>query len=84
MIWEPKEALRAVAATIRHTRGDTDCGDRNLQARSTCGVGQKEQREYEHIKESAEESGRYGDRAAEVAARTALKRHRQEGHGRGQ
>ncbi|CAG0976864.1 hypothetical protein METP3_01840 [Methanosarcinales archaeon] len=24
------------------------------------GVGEKEQREYEHIKESAEESGRYG------------------------
>ena len=26
------------------------------------GVGDKEQREYEHIKESAEKSGRYGDR----------------------
>jgi len=27
------------------------------------GVGEKEQRQYEHIKESAEESGRYGERA---------------------
>jgi hypothetical protein len=37
------------------------------------GVGAKEQREYEHIKESAEKSGRYGKRAVEVAARTVLK-----------
>jgi hypothetical protein len=44
------------------------------------GVSDKEQRQYEHIKESAEESGRYGDRAEEVAARTVLKRHREEGH----
>jgi hypothetical protein len=27
------------------------------------GVSDKEQRQYEHIKESAEKSGRYGDRA---------------------
>lgn len=44
------------------------------------GVSDKEQRQYEHIKESAEESGRYGDRAAEVAARTVMKEHREEGH----
>lgn len=44
------------------------------------GVSDKEQREYEHIKESAEESGRYGDRAAEVAARTVLKQHKEKGH----
>ena len=30
------------------------------------GVGSKEQRQYEHIKESAEKSGRYGGRAEEV------------------
>ena len=36
------------------------------------GVGPKEQREYEHIKESAERSGRYGNRAKEVAARTVI------------
>lgn len=47
------------------------------------GVGPKEQRQYEHIKESAEESGRYGDRAEEVAARTVLKQHKQEGHKKG-
>ncbi|HWE61117.1 MAG TPA: hypothetical protein VHB98_05350 [Chloroflexota bacterium] len=44
------------------------------------GVSDKEQREYEHIKESAEKSGRYGDRAEEVAARTVMKHHREEGH----
>jgi hypothetical protein len=44
------------------------------------GVGAKEQREYEHIKESAEKSGRYGDRAEEVAARTVMKHHKEEHH----
>ena len=39
------------------------------------GVGSKEQRQYEHIKESAEQSGRYGKRAKEVAARTVMKEH---------
>ncbi|NTV11664.1 MAG: hypothetical protein HGA47_12960 [Zoogloea sp.] len=39
------------------------------------GVSDKEQRQYEHIKESAERSGRYGDRAKEVAARTVMKHH---------
>jgi hypothetical protein len=47
------------------------------------GVGPKEQREYEHIKESAEKSGRYGNRAAEVAARTVLKQHKAKGHSKG-
>jgi hypothetical protein len=47
------------------------------------GVSDKEQREYEHIKKSAEESGRYGDRAEEVAARTVLKQHKQAGHSTG-
>ena len=44
------------------------------------GVGGKEQRMYEHIKESARRSGRYGGRAKEVAARTVMKYHEQEGH----
>ena len=48
------------------------------------GVSAKEQREYEHIKESAEKSGRYGDRAKEVAARTVLKEHKEKGHRKGQ
>ena len=47
------------------------------------GVGSKEQRQYEHIKESAEKSGRYGKRAEEVAARTVMKQHKEEGHSRG-
>jgi hypothetical protein len=48
------------------------------------GVGEKEQRQYEHIKESAEKSGRYGKRAEEVAARTVLKEHKLKGHNKGQ
>jgi hypothetical protein len=47
------------------------------------GVSAKEQREYEHIKESAERSGRYGNRAKEVAARTVLKQHKAKGHSKG-
>jgi hypothetical protein len=47
------------------------------------GVGAKEQRQYERIKESAQASGRYGKRAKEVAARTVLKQHRQKGHRKG-
>jgi hypothetical protein len=44
------------------------------------GVGSKEQRMYEHIKESAQRSGRYGSRAKEVAARTVMKHHASKGH----
>jgi hypothetical protein len=47
------------------------------------GVGEKEERMYEHIKESAEKSGRYGDRAEEVAARTVEKHHKEAGHQKG-
>jgi len=47
------------------------------------GVSNKAQRMYEHIKESAEESGRYGKRAEEVAARTVMKHHKEEGHQKG-
>ena len=48
------------------------------------GVGTKEQRQYQHIKESAQRSGRYGKRAQEVAARTVLKQHKTKGHRKGQ
>jgi len=48
------------------------------------GVSDKEERQYEHIKESAEKSSRYGNRAAEVAARTVMKQHKQKGHKKGQ
>lgn len=48
------------------------------------GVGEKEQRQYEKIKEDAEKSGRYGERAEEVAARTVMKQHKEKGHERGQ
>jgi len=40
------------------------------------GASKKEQRQYEHIKKSAQKSGRYGKRAKEVAARTVMKRHK--------
>jgi hypothetical protein len=39
------------------------------------GATPKEQRQYEHIKRSAQRSGRYGKRAKEVAARTVMKQH---------
>ena len=47
------------------------------------GVGAKEQRQYEHIVESAKEEGRYKGREEEVAARTVLKHHKEEGHKKG-
>ena len=47
------------------------------------GAGSKEQRQYEHIKQSAKKSGRYGQRAAEVAARTVMKQHKKKGHAKG-
>ena len=47
------------------------------------GVSEKEERQYEHLKEDAEKSGRYGDRAEEVAARTVLKQHKEKGHKKG-
>ncbi len=44
------------------------------------GVGNKEERMYEHIKESAKKSGKYGKRYKEVAARTVMKHHKEAGH----
>jgi hypothetical protein len=41
------------------------------------GATDKEQRMYEHIKEDAEKSGRYGKRAKEVAAKTVMKHHKE-------
>lgn len=40
------------------------------------GASNKEQRQYEHIKEKAQKEGRYGKRAKEVAARTVMKQHK--------
>lgn len=48
------------------------------------GVSDKEERQYEDIKESAEKEGRYKGRAKEVAARTVLKQHKEKGHKPGQ
>jgi hypothetical protein len=41
------------------------------------GATSKEKRQYEHVKKSAQKSGRYGKRAKEVAARTVMKKHAQ-------
>ncbi|MGD9329879.1 MAG: Rho termination factor N-terminal domain-containing protein [Desulfobacterales bacterium] len=40
---------------------------------------QKEERQYEHIKESARESGKSAERAKEIAARTVNKQRRKKG-----
>ncbi len=48
------------------------------------GVGSKEQRQYEHIRESAKKSGRYKGREKEVAARTVMKEHKEKGHKKGE
>jgi hypothetical protein len=48
------------------------------------GVGQREQRQYEHIKEEAQKEGRYPGRAKEVAARTVMKQHREKGPRKGE
>ncbi len=53
-----------------HLEEEVMPGKKHLQ-----GATAKEQRQYEHIKESAEKSGRYGKRAKEVAARTVMKQH---------
>lgn len=53
------------------------------QGRHLDGVGAKEQRQYLHILESAQNSGKYGKRAKEVAARTVMKHHRAAGHTKG-
>ena len=53
------------------------------QKESVRGVGKKEQRQYEHIKEAAKLEGRYGSRAEEVAARTVLKYHKEKGRHKG-
>lgn len=47
------------------------------------GVGQKEQKMYEHIVEDAKKEGRYKGREEEVAARTVMKHHKEEGHSTG-
>jgi hypothetical protein len=47
------------------------------------GVSEKEQRQYEHIKEEARKQGRYRGREKEVAARTVLKQHREKRHSKG-
>ena len=42
-------------------------------------LGRKDERQYEHIKDSEQERGASEDRAKEIAARTVNKRRREEG-----
>jgi hypothetical protein len=44
---------------------------------------EKENRMYEHIKESAKDEGRSTKRAKEIAARTVNKYHTSKGHAKG-
>lgn len=46
-------------------------------------VSDKEQRMYEHVKESELEGGRPTERAKEIAARTVNKHHTKKGHAKG-
>jgi hypothetical protein len=48
------------------------------------GVGEQEQRQYEHIKVEAEKEGRYPGREKEVSARTVMKQHKEKGHLKGE
>jgi hypothetical protein len=48
------------------------------------GASPKRERQYEHIKQSAKKSGRYGRRAEEVAARTVNKIRREKGEAKSQ
>jgi hypothetical protein len=48
------------------------------------GASPKRERQYEHIKQSAKKSGRYGRRAEEVAARTVNKIRREKGETKSQ
>jgi len=43
------------------------------------GWTKKDERQYEHVKDSAQERGRSEDRAKEIAARTVNKQRREEG-----
>ena len=46
-------------------------------------VSDKEQRMYEHVKESELKQGRSTKRAKEIAARTVNKNHSEKGHSKG-
>jgi hypothetical protein len=67
----------------RVVRDSGKVGVRMPEKKHLRGVGEKEQRMYEHIKEDAKKEGRYGKRAEEVAARTVMKHHKEEGHKKG-
>ncbi len=56
---------------------------KNGQEEHLRGVSDKEQRMYEHVLESAKEDDRYKGREKEVAARTVMKHHKEEGHKKG-
>jgi len=81
----PGKVFGKVQASFHHTHEQSRGGSAFMPGKKHLrGVGSKEQRQYEHIKKSAEQSGRYGRRAKEVAARTVMKEHKEKGHRTGQ
>ena len=75
---------RYVRVALALLKGKHKGGENMPEKKHVRGASAKEQRQYEHIKESAEKSGRYGGRAEEVAARTVMKQHKEKGHKKGQ
>ena len=76
-------ARQRIAALGMFEKGVATMPRKKKKDEPLSGVSPKEERMYEHIKESSEKSGRYGGRAKEVAARTVMKHHKQEGHEKG-
>jgi hypothetical protein len=73
------------ALCISMTVNDLLKGDKTMpKGKHLQGVGRKEQKMYEHIRDEAKKDDRYGKRAEEVAARTVLKHHREEHHEKGE
>jgi hypothetical protein len=75
-----KKSTRKSTASSKSSSGRK----KSAQKKHLRGVSDKEQRQYEHIKESAQRSGKYGKRAKEVAARTVMKKHKSKGRKKGQ
>jgi len=80
-------AARASASTGRLRPPSADDRDKEVapmpQKEHLPRVSDKEQRMYEHIKESELEQGRSKDKAKEIAAATVVKHHNRNDHGSG-
>jgi plasmid stabilization system protein ParE len=80
---KPGRPARPVTAqTPRRRAANERPTDGRRPAMSPKAWSRKDERQYEHIKESAKERGRSTDRAEEIAARTVNKQRREEGRTR--